>query len=1246
MMNGKIDQLVGSMVRPIAGSLLVAGALFCFGLMSGHAQTVDPISADDSAIEVEGSDHRFKIFGSERLASIESRTLFEKTNTNVNHGQAQALSRRVYEHFHDDFDFIIFASNQSAVPAGSYYGRFYEAQNKIEGVGKRQFDNTSNFGSQGRLQGVIHLTSTWGLTGGPSLHEITHKWGNDMASVPTDVGSHWGYSNIGGQLGGWQPGSLVELGDNKYKARNPNTGEFGSWGSFANGGNGLPYSEFELYTMGLIEASEVGHDIKIAKDFIWVEPGKGIFSASSINTVTMDEVIEIDGLRSPGPSESQKQFRILYVILTDKPLTLSQWQSYDEDVSNFQIQEDNGSSLYNFWEATRGLASLKMDELAKSVKVKNAYTIRIDPNTNIALDSTIGAVGLNGSVWDWYSNDTPSDPRNSLSVFLAEVRNSETHLMLHDGGEPGVLTQTSGGTTSDYNYNGIPGDDNDASARGVILKYKATAERTLLIETAGGENNNSVVVIFTETHLDNGEEPFKVVTHDSTDQTAFKVRFPYSVNNPSDNIYYIGLTSYNSNDLNLVAPIKITADPLHPVIELSADSTEVQWAHTTGVDDSGMQYDLAHPIGFKAPEGMTVVLVNKGNRIVHDTGLNEVSDVHQYLVDVGDQDGRGFASMFYMTSYGHAWDYWKSTYVAKAGEDGDGDGVADNLDVFPNDVIELSADGTEIQWAHTTGINNSGMRYDMAHPIGFKAPAGMTVVLVNKGEKIVHDTGLNEVSDVHQYLVDVGDQDGKGLAAMYYMSITTLSVSGSDGGGELPHVWDYWENTYVAKASVDGDGDGVIDDVDVFPNDASEWSDKDGDGVGDNSDAFPMDELETVDADGDGFGANIDQDDFNKDVEAPSFAELSADGTEVRWAHTTGIKNSRMRYDMAHPIGFKAPAGMTVVLVNKVKGEVHDTGLNEVSDLHQYLLDVGDQDRKGLAGMWYMTSNGDVWDNNKANYVAKAVRLEGLRLSLSGLNLNYDGNEKNVTVTTEPSGLNVVVTYTDSEGSAVTNPINAGTYTVTATISDANYDGPISKGSTSGVLKIFKRALAINKAQAGITVSDTSHTYDGSAKKVTVTTDPAGLNVVVSYINSEGTAVSSATEVGKYAVVAKVSDVNYKGSASRTLTIAKGSESGGGNEGKPVSTEVTLTYKVEDNSVTIKDCETSASGVLVIPSSYQGKPVTSIGDLAFEGCSSLASVIIPDSVTSIGGWAFEGCSSLASVIIPDSVTSIGESGLL
>jgi hypothetical protein len=62
---------------------------------------------------------------------------------------------------------------------------------------------------------------------------------------------------------------------------------------------------------------------------------------------------------------------------------------------------------------------------------------------------------------------------------------------------------------------------------------------------------------------------------------------------------------------------------------------------------------------------------------------------------------------------------------------------------------------------------------------------------------------------------------------------------------------------------------------------------------------------------------------------------------------------------------------------------------------------------------------------------------------------------------------------------------------------------------------------------------------------------------------------------------------------------------------------------------------------IIIPSIYNGKPVTRIGDSAFSYCTSLTGITIPDSVTSIDNSAFSGCTSLTDITIPDSITRIG-----
>ena len=62
----------------------------------------------------------------------------------------------------------------------------------------------------------------------------------------------------------------------------------------------------------------------------------------------------------------------------------------------------------------------------------------------------------------------------------------------------------------------------------------------------------------------------------------------------------------------------------------------------------------------------------------------------------------------------------------------------------------------------------------------------------------------------------------------------------------------------------------------------------------------------------------------------------------------------------------------------------------------------------------------------------------------------------------------------------------------------------------------------------------------------------------------------------------------------------------------------------------------SSLSSVVIPDS-----ITSIEHSTFWGCGSLTNIAIPDGVTSIGKRAFYECTSLSSVVIPDSVTSIG-----
>lgn len=192
-----------------------------------------------------GADYSLSISDGERVAVMElTHSAYEMWALgDTSSTPSFELTNRIYNHFEDAFDFIVFASNESSTRSGAAYsGRYFGVQNDTPGISVSFFDRTGLYGSAGALQGAIHLTTKSGLRGGPSLHEFMHRWANFLESIPpgAPVGPHWGFAGVGGQLGGFEPGTLQHLGGNLYDADGPRGGtSFGTFGVHDSSGGGL-----------------------------------------------------------------------------------------------------------------------------------------------------------------------------------------------------------------------------------------------------------------------------------------------------------------------------------------------------------------------------------------------------------------------------------------------------------------------------------------------------------------------------------------------------------------------------------------------------------------------------------------------------------------------------------------------------------------------------------------------------------------------------------------------------------------------------------------------------------------------------------------------------------------------------------------------------------------------------------------------------------------------------------------------
>jgi len=293
------------------------------------------------------------VFLTDNLIIDESRTFvnFVLPNSEYNQyvnqqGNVRDITKEIYTHFNDDYDLIVILGVETNQPTGTAFGFNSPAKNEIQGLGGNTFDSTSSFGSDGKLNGVVFMPLTEYVRSGPFLHEIAHLWAN-KGFVPTTVGGHWGYASTGGQLGGFD--TLENLGNNTYRGGIAGRNSFGT---IANGANGVPYSNVELYLMGLIPENEL-ESIQVA-----INPVEGSvfgeFTADEIRTYTAQELIQMNGKRVPSYADAQKKFTSLTVVISpEEKLNDTKKEQIVTTLNDFFREGDPSSrSTFNFWTAT------------------------------------------------------------------------------------------------------------------------------------------------------------------------------------------------------------------------------------------------------------------------------------------------------------------------------------------------------------------------------------------------------------------------------------------------------------------------------------------------------------------------------------------------------------------------------------------------------------------------------------------------------------------------------------------------------------------------------------------------------------------------------------------------------------------------------------------------------------------------------------------------------------------------------
>ena len=219
-------------------------------------------------------------------------------------GDTSALSRDLYAVLPDNYDHMLVFSTYTIQGIRStnkgnngISGIHYPIKNQIKGIGMGILDNTSAYGSAGKLQSISAFW-TYGLQAGLVTHEISHTW---QAYI-----THPNYTL--NDSGHWYPNNSI-----------------GS--TWKDNGNGtftlicdapvVQPNNMNQYLMGLVPSSKV-ELVRVLQNN--EQFGTGYECNKQITkpyaTISINDLISANGQREPAYDQAQKQFQLLFVAQT------------------------------------------------------------------------------------------------------------------------------------------------------------------------------------------------------------------------------------------------------------------------------------------------------------------------------------------------------------------------------------------------------------------------------------------------------------------------------------------------------------------------------------------------------------------------------------------------------------------------------------------------------------------------------------------------------------------------------------------------------------------------------------------------------------------------------------------------------------------------------------------------------------------------------------------------------------------